>query len=130
MQTIDPWLASLRSAIPSPHTPSFDVVSREFDESSTEMSETIRCSYLSAQGSGAPGMLTLHRAASDKDSIQGTGGELGDDLLRCFSVLVDSPPPVGFAGKNASSSQKTPTMPICQRITSMQTYMSMNRYWA
>lgn len=37
------------------------------------------------------------------------------DLLRCYSVIVD----------RDISGQKGP---ICQRITSLQTYMNINRY--
>jgi hypothetical protein len=90
------------------------------------MSEIIRDSYLSSTDTPV-----FSRAASDKDSSMGGAFSCSEsaDLLRCFSVLVDSVPPSssGGSGKNAAS-QKLPTMPMCQRMTSMQTYMSMNRY--
>ena len=130
LQALDSWLVNVCSAVPTPHMPCLDALSQR---GHAEMSELVRRDYLSVPPGGAVGLGstggTIPRVTSDRESVSATGSrDLSDDVLRCFSVLVESPPPqVSGGGGKKTASEKVPGMPICQRVTSLQTYMALNR---
>jgi hypothetical protein len=142
LQVLEPWLVKTRAVKESflmpaldfsapPSTPSSLLPSATSSQEAvnrvSNVTEMATSCFLSPIGivpstqttssipsSSGDDSVTQQSASQSQSNRVEAGGE-GEDLLRCFAVLIESPPDL------------SPYPVICQRVTNFQAYMNLNR---
>lgn len=127
LQVLEPWLVQTKSIHDSFMSPSLELNPASDQEAKSCIAEMSSSCFLSPVLSTRPTTSSaVNTNASSDDSVAPSVSlshqssidaiDESPDLLRCYSVLVDSPP------------EDCQYPVICQRITNSQAYMSINSF--